>query len=274
MSNVQPFTFNRSRGIVWVCDLVNSSGYLNDNNSVDDIESFIPRLYYVSKLMVESYGGIFVKWTGDGFLAFFECKLDRKKQELAKSVFEAAGRLTYLANETQLGLTPKDKFEIRHGITYEKDALFMDLKIDDQLFSTDVIGRDVVLAFRISSIKASYPGIVTVEELIERDDQNFVRWRPNTTDVVRIFKGEQYGTDMIMTLKDDKTSPKEKAFQDYLEHMDLQTNNPRNVFAKKMNAGPSWCKKVMTQEGKIFGEVFVEIVKNIFDQFAKNINPK
>jgi class 3 adenylate cyclase len=80
MQDLQPFTFERSKGIVWVCDLAESSSYLNTNISAEDIENFIPRFYYVSKLIVEAYGGEFLKWTGDGFLCFFEFELDTKRR--------------------------------------------------------------------------------------------------------------------------------------------------------------------------------------------------
>jgi class 3 adenylate cyclase len=63
------FTFQRSRGLVWVCDLANSTRALNDDASVDALEEFIPRLYWTSMQAVEAIGGLFVKWAGDGFLA-------------------------------------------------------------------------------------------------------------------------------------------------------------------------------------------------------------
>jgi class 3 adenylate cyclase len=156
MKSIYPFTFYRTRGIVWVCDLAKSSSYLNDNSSVDDIENFIPRLYYVSKLIVESYGGKFIKWTGDGFLAFFEFELDRHKEETSKIVFEAAWHLTFMSNVTQLGLKPNKKLKIRHGIAYEKDALLMKITSAPEIESLDIIGRAVVLAFRLSGIQADF----------------------------------------------------------------------------------------------------------------------
>jgi class 3 adenylate cyclase len=69
---IESFEFERSRGIVWVCDLSKSSTFLNDNDTASALESFLPRLYWASAMTVEAAGGRFIKWTGDGFLAWFE----------------------------------------------------------------------------------------------------------------------------------------------------------------------------------------------------------
>lgn len=100
MSNFNKFEFERSRGIIWVCDLANSSKYLNDNESVDDIEEYLPRLYWTSSKLVEAFGGKFIKWTGDGFLAWFETPLDRLTHKKADLVFQAAWHLSFLNNVT------------------------------------------------------------------------------------------------------------------------------------------------------------------------------
>ena len=207
MNNIHPFNFNRKRGIVWVCDIAKSSSYLNDNSAVDDIEAFIPRLYYVSKVIVEAYGGIFLKWTGDGFLAFFEFDLDRHKEEISKKVFEAAWHLTFMSNVTQLGLLPKNKIKIRHGITYEKDALLMKVNSGTKAESLDIIGRAVVLAFRLSGIQAEFPCIATVKELVGSSKQKFIKWNPTSEEKLKYFKGEKFGTNNIWITSDNMVTP-------------------------------------------------------------------
>src|ERR1051326_3424248 len=59
------FKFRRSRGVVWVCDVAGSSSRLNSETGVENTEAFLPRLYWVATLAVESAGGRFIKWTGD-----------------------------------------------------------------------------------------------------------------------------------------------------------------------------------------------------------------
>ena len=60
------FTFNRQRGVVWVCDIERSSRLLNDNESVEAIEEYLPRLHWLAKVSASAADGNFVKWTGDG----------------------------------------------------------------------------------------------------------------------------------------------------------------------------------------------------------------
>src|SRR5918911_1177387 len=161
MANLKKFAFERSRGIIWVCDLADSSKYLNDNQTADDLETFLPRLYWIASMIVDAAGGKFIKWTGDGFIAWFEMLLHRMLGEKATIVFGAATQLTLIVNVTQLGLKPKRKFKIRHGVSYEQDALLIKISHEGGVESLDLIGRAVVLAFRLSGIPAKFPSIVT-----------------------------------------------------------------------------------------------------------------
>ena len=116
--HAREFTFHRSRGVVWVCDVVGSSKLLNDDASAAAVEDFLPRLHWTASLLVDAAGGKFIKWTGDGFLAWFETPLYRELGQQARVVFQAARHLTTLVNVTQLGVTRKCKFKIRHGVAY------------------------------------------------------------------------------------------------------------------------------------------------------------
>jgi hypothetical protein len=61
MSRPKEFEFERSRGVVWVCDVAGSSSRLNSDNGVEDTEAFLPRLYWIAALIVESAGGRYIK---------------------------------------------------------------------------------------------------------------------------------------------------------------------------------------------------------------------
>lgn len=197
------FEFDRSRGVAWVCDLVGSSKHLNDNRVVDDLEAFLPRLYWTASMMVEAAGGRFVKWTGDGFLAWFEVPLHRTLGEQAAAVFTAAWQLTTLLNVTQLGLSPQRQFRVRHGVTYEQDALLIKISHPGGYKSLDIVGRAVVLAFRLSSISAEFPGIVTQKELADvsrahrPEGLDFRKWNVGVEEKLKHFKGERWGTNSI-----------------------------------------------------------------------------
>ncbi|SRR6266496_1044785 len=113
-------------------------------------------------MIVDAAGGKFIKWTGDGFIAWFEMPLHRMLGEKAATVFDAATQLSFIVNVTQLGLKPKRKFKIRHGVSYEQDALLIKISHEGGVESLDLIGRAVVLAFRLSGIPAKSPSIVTI----------------------------------------------------------------------------------------------------------------
>jgi hypothetical protein len=196
------FEFRRARGIVWVCDVANSTKYLNDDGTVESIEEYLPRLHWISRLVVKAAGGKYIKWTGDGFLAWFEFGLNRERGEFAKRAFEAAWYLTLLSNTTSLGVAANKKFNIRHGITYEEDALISDIEIDGSK-SIDILGRSVVLAFRVSGIPVKFPGIVTQKDLVTESIKKgsfvktFIKLEFDGDEIIKYFKGEKIGTSSL-----------------------------------------------------------------------------
>jgi len=143
MGEVSKFKFDRSRGIIWVCDVVESSKHLNDDNSVSDLEQFLPRLYWLSNVFVEAYGCHFIKWTGDGFLAWCPVPLYREMGEKAAAIIFASTMLGYLVNVTQLGINTKNKIRIRHSLVFENDALLIAITHNKHYQSLDLIGRSV-----------------------------------------------------------------------------------------------------------------------------------
>src|SRR5690606_214129 len=130
-------------------------------------------------------------------------------------VFKAAWHLTFLNNVTQLGVKPQIKFGIRHGITYEKDGLLFEIQEHGDNHSLDLIGRAVVLAFRLSGIQAKFPSIVTEKEIVSENSNyyKFDNWNPNETDILKFFKGEKLGIEEIMISS-------EKATEYHIENKD------------------------------------------------------
>jgi len=264
MSNIEKFEFERSRGVVWVCDLESSSKYLNDNKSVDDLEQFLPRLYWTAAMIVEAAGGRFIKWTGDGFMAWFESPLHRTLGQHAGAAFTAAWHITVLVNVTQLGLKPQHKFRLRHGITYEEDALLIKVTRSGGQQSLDLLGRSVVLAFRLSSIPTDFPGIVTQKELVIAGKtycsniSNFKKWQISPSDKLKYFKGEKWGTASIYTssgkvgksrslsalLKGTKKVIAKAEGAGQRQNSDLGF---AKLFLSKMESGPDWCQDVIKE---------------------------
>jgi len=65
------FDFHRSKGIVWVCDLARSSSYLNDNAFRGSSGNILaPTSFHITR-GGSSRRWSFIKWTGDGFVAWF-----------------------------------------------------------------------------------------------------------------------------------------------------------------------------------------------------------
>jgi class 3 adenylate cyclase len=255
------FVFGRSRGIVWVADLVGSSHHLNSKESVDSFEEFLPRLHWMSSLIVEAAGGKFIKWTGDGFLAWFETPLHREIGQSAAVVFDAVWQLTVLVNVTQLGVKSPRKFKIRHGVTLEQDALTTRIVYPGGFELLDLTGRAVVLAFRLSGIPVEFPGLVTEKTLVDatkdfkRSGIEFARWNPPREEKLKFFKGEKWGTNTIYASCAKKPVRRNtKAMVSMIKKAIAEAEGPgadadlKNTFPYRLSAaltnGPPWCKGV------------------------------
>ena len=192
------FTFDRGRGIVWVCDIEKSSKFLNSDESAQAIEHYLPRLHWLGRIAVTAAGGHFIKWTGDGFLGWFPTELHRELGSQAAQVVHMIWQITVLNNITRLGVEGNVAIRLKHGLTVEHDALIT--KISDRNgHHFDLIGRAVVLAFRLSGIKAAFPGIVTQREIveaIERENTPKVKFRKmnlRAEEKAKYFKGDRWG---------------------------------------------------------------------------------
>jgi class 3 adenylate cyclase len=280
MAILEKFEFERSRGIVWVCDLASSSKYLNDNQTADELEKFLPKLYWTASMAVDAAGGKFIKWTGDGFMAWFETPLHRMLGEKAATVFDAAWYLTLLINVTQLGLKPKRKFKIRHGIAYEQDALLIKISRVGGYESLDLVGRAVVLAFRLSEIQAEFPNIVTQKELVvasaafDQGHRKFLKWQVSADDKLKYFKGERWGTDAVYVSSDKVRRAKntKSLLKQAQAAIDLAEGrrSPSDErirfvmsFLKNMEAGPDWCREVLDEYTHFLREGLLGSLKGV-----------
>lgn len=265
MPNPERFKFQRTRGIVWVCDIEQSSKHLNSDASADALEKFLPRLHWVSTLAVHAVDGEFCKWTGDGFLAWFEVKLHRNLVARCEEVLRAAYDLTFLVNVTQLGVDTPQPIRIRHGITYEQDALVTRITYTGGLTFSDITGRAVVLAFRLTGVPSDFPNVVVQGELaaISKDNSaliNFKHWRVSSEDNLKYFKGEAWGTSSLYVSADKKSRKYSlrtayrkavKVVSD-VENPDADANADliarQRRFAEAMENGPAWARAVMRKQ--------------------------
>jgi class 3 adenylate cyclase len=284
---IDEFSFQRSRGVVWVCDLASSSKLLNSDTSAPILEDFLPRFHWISKATVEAAGGQFIKWTGDGFLAWFETPLHRNLPSQARAVLEAIWHLSLTVNITQLGTTENPMFFIRHGVTYEHDALVTKIQQPNGLEQLDIMGRAVVLAFRLSSIKGRFPSLVadgTVAKSAKEAGYHhiqFKKWAPRGDELLKYFKGERFGTSNLVISTEQKHKPVSiKTFIKKSHHLvssiqEYQSNgiDPDSFayrFTTLLSNGPQWAKDVNTEEAKFLFNNLLCTLKDVIE----GIDPK
>lgn len=274
------FHFDRKRGLVWVCDISESTRYLNDNKTANDIEEFIPRFHWTSLIIVTAAGGEFVKWTGDGFLAWFPIELHRDIGHWAATIFNASWHLSALVNITQLGINADRKFHIRHGITLEQDALLTRIRTE-QGVQIELLGRGIVLAFRLLEAKrGEFPSIITQKALVDsaRDcgfrSCEFKRWQLKANERLKYFKGEKWGTNSLYL--SCKKRPRSMSTKGVIRKAkkairDLEAGSYEgpvgeefiSKFIDRMLTGPSWCEGVIRKWSRFIVEDVVSTVKKI-----------
>lgn len=283
------FSFRRSRGIVWVCDIRGSSKLLNDNSTAGILEEFLPRFHWLGLTVVEAIGGTFVKWTGDGFLAWFETPLHRDVEKVLGSILEAVSQLTFTVNVTQLNIKSESKVRIRHGLTFEHDALLTTMSYADGHKSIDVTGRAVVLAFRLSGVPTLYP-FVAVDRAIAQASRdsglkhwNLKPWKPLENDLLRHFKGERWGTKGVMfvcekenRLKSMKTIVvRSRRLIAKIENQIPGSVDPNSFSSKYVVAlsnGPDWARSALRKEMKFLKEGLLDNLKKVTDIMAKHVD--
>jgi hypothetical protein len=285
MTVIDKFEARRARGIVWVCDLASSSKYLNNNESAEALEKFLERFLYMSLVFVEAVGGEYIKWTGDGFLAWFETPLYRDAGAVASRVFNAAWYLSFLVNVTQIGVEARVKFSIRHAVTYEHDGLHIELTHSKTKSSTDVLGRAVVLAFRLSSIKGEFPSIVTQRNIVREntDKMTFKKLVFSKEERLKYFKDETWGTNEIYISSD--RPHRKHGIGASIKHIKSalalpERRTPRggdrtefiNKLVDELEAGPEWCKAVWKMWSSFIHNELVVPLKEILPKLEEEMS--
>lgn len=276
------FGFRRARGVVWVCDVRDSSKLLNNDKMALTLEHFLPRLHWLGITAANSAGGVFVKWTGDGFLAWFETPLHRDVTRTVAEALEAIWHLSFTVNVTQLKSESSSRITVRHGLTYEHDALITELTHKDGHRSIDVIGRAVVLAFRLSSISAHFPGVVMDATVAKAAKEGYwphisvKSWNPNASDVLRYFKGEKWGTRGLAVSTEKKgkrslrsivkTSTRIIAKVDQKAPMEMTPFSVR--YTEAFQNGPEWARAVQHDEAAFIRVSLLQPLKALTDQAA------
>ena len=194
-------TVRRDRGLIWVCDISKSSSYINSDDLAEHFEAFLPRLHWASSLAIDAIGGEFIQWTGDGFIAWFPLEVERLLGRTCNRILEAIWHFSAFINITQLCVPTSRPFRIRHGLTYEPDALItLTTHQDDGHVSKIISGRNVVLAFRLSGVESDFPNVATQLKIVQalstrtKNLVNLRRWELSDDQLLKYFKGEKLGT--------------------------------------------------------------------------------
>ena len=274
------FSFERGRGVVWVCDVANSSKYLNDDEAVKAIEEFLPRLYLLAKSAVKAVGGRYVKWTGDGFLAWFPIGSHSELGAQSAKVIEIIWHLTLINNVTKLGIRGSTPFHLRHGLTIEHDALMTNISDEEGDF-LELIGRSVVLAFRLSGIRAGFPGIVTQREVAEAAATenicqiNFKKLSLSAEDRLKYFKGESWGTRNLVVSADLESriksvnpllrSSKKAIATAESDVPDSKESTTIMRFFGELQSGPEWARRIVKDHLNFLREDLLGELKKAVD---------
>jgi hypothetical protein len=246
----EAFSFNRTRGIVWVCDIVNSSKYLNDLKHTDYLEEFLIRFHWFSRRIVSASGGQYIKWTGDGFMAWYECPLKINLNSLINQIVDAAWQTTFITNITQMGLTNDIKISIRNSITFEEDALLTSISSNENN-SVDILGRGVVLCFRLSSITSKFPNIILHGDLVSNNlKYSTTRIDFNKDEINKYFKGEVWETDNVFKVNNIQNRDKSERNKDVNEPTEFHYK-----IQEELQNGPEWTKELL--------KIYIEFLKNM-----------
>jgi class 3 adenylate cyclase len=276
----ETFEFRRGRGVVWVCDIIGSSKHLNSDKTADAFEAFLPRLNWLARTVVRAAGGTFIKWTGDGFLAWFETPLHREVTRQGRAVLNALWHLTVFVNVTRLAVSSNAPFKINHGVTYEQDALLTTITYPSGHRALDLIGRSVVLAFRLSSVPAPFPGVSIQQDIAMAYKESptpgmrFRRWCPSTTERMKYFKGERWGTRTLYI--SDETKKRKSSLLAMRLHAKkaielangAQPDDDDRVafakrFAEEMMGGPEWARTSMVEYSRYIDEDLLGALKAV-----------
>jgi len=256
------YSFKRERGIVWVCDIKNSSKKLNSKRSVDNFEEYLKRFFWFSRIIINAAEGHYIKWTGDGFLAWFPCPKKRELDQITNTVIAAAYQMVFINNVTQLGISVDEHITLRNGIAFEEDALITKIETKN-INGMDILGRNVVLAFRLSSFEHVFPNITIHGVLVSEKMKHYPSIKKIEIEketIEKVFKGEEYEIDNLYSL-DITNSNFTKSKKQLKENTEAIVNKIENKTShdetndielvtriqKSLKDGPKWSRDIMKE---------------------------
>lgn len=159
----------------------------------------------------------------------------------------------------------------------EHDALLTKVT-DDKGEHFDLAGRAVVLAFRLTGMKASFPSIITQREIveaIEKENVSRVRFRSlklSAEDRLKYFRGERWGTSSLYSSTERKSHSKSKsavlrmvkktiAEAEKPQTVDDETDPMIKQFMIDLLSGPAWTREVFKDYMKFLREDMLGALK-------------
>ena len=188
--------------------------------------------------------------------------------------------LTFMNNFTKMDTKINEGVLLRHGIAFEEDALITTINSDD-MKGTDILGRNVVLAFRLSSFEHLFPNISIHGDLVSDGLKYYDSLKKlDLTDeqIAKIFKGQKYQTDNLYQLDISNSYKKHKnePLKEKLESLINDLEKPEITEKKRKDysfyerldnlllAGPVWAKNIYAKDKEGTIELF-EAVKKSYD---------
>ena len=152
----------------------------------------------------------------------------------------------------------------------------------------DLMGRAVVLAFRLSSVATTFPGITTHRDVIEAVGNGstfaFRKWKPTREERLKFFKDEKWGTNALFVSGARKPRIQSKATalklaKSAIEKAEskLPADDPSFMFANSllqgMANGPEWSRAVVVEYSRFVREELLASLKAITSVMEQGLAP-
>jgi hypothetical protein len=211
-----------------------------------------------------------------------ETPLHRDINQIIASALEAIWHLSFTVNVTQLKSQGAAKITLRHGLTYEHDALITELTHKNGHRSIDIIGRAVVLAFRLSSISAHFPCVVMDATVAKAAKEgcwphvNVKSWNPTAADVLRYFKGEKWGTRGLALSAEKRANHSLRAIVKKSTRIIAEVEQGTSIklssfsvrYTEALQSGPEWARAVLHDEAVFIKESLLGPLKALTNKAA------
>ena len=164
-------------------------------------------------------------------------------------------------------------------MTIEHDALVTQVRDGDDEYR-DLLGRAVVLAFRLSGAPASFPGVVTQKEVLDAAKSHqkipfgFKRWKLKEEERLKYFKGERWGTGSVYVSAE--TAPRARKLETVIasakKAIERAPNPAQEVTDSQARAqkflgmlleGPEWSRDASTDYVRFVREGMLGSVESI-----------